>query len=291
MILCVRNLSVRFGSLSVLENVSFELERGRTLALMGSNGAGKTTLIRALLGLVRFEGSAEIDGYDVAARGVDARRRIGYVPQAPAFHDMTAVEWLTFIARLRGAPKRQVRFVLERVGLDEAAERPVRVFSGGMQQRLSVAAALLGDPPLLILDEPTANLDPEGRSDLLALLRSFHREGRTLVMSSHRAGEVADLADEVLVLKFGAVAAHGPPSTVIGRDRLELRIVARDESEKRRFGGLLRVLDLEARPSVNGTVNAVLEAGRLISVLDSLKSDGVSADQIRLRSVEEGDPR
>jgi ABC-type multidrug transport system ATPase subunit len=289
MIVRIRDLTVEFSGRPILNGLSLEAERGLTLALMGPNGAGKTTLLRCLLGLIRFEGRIEIDGLDIARDGVAARRKIGYVPQAPAFPDLKAGEWLRFVARLRGVPRREVPVVLERIGLERDADRPVKVFSGGMQQRLSLGAALLGAPPILLLDEPTANLDPAGRSDLLRLLREFRKEGKTLLLSSHRAGEVRDLADRVLLLKQGAIEAYGPPAEVIPPDRLELRVEAKPSSEKRRIEGLLRLLDVETLAPVNGAVHAAVESGSVITVVDSLRSDGVDASRIRLRPIEEGD--
>jgi ABC-type multidrug transport system ATPase subunit len=240
-----------------------------------------------VLGLVQYEGRIVVDGLDLRAHGVEARRTIGYVPQAPAFYDMKAGEWIRFVARLRGAAPRDAQVALERVGLDADAERPVKVFSGGMQQRLSVGAALLGNPSVILLDEPTANLDPAGRADLLRLLREFRREGKTLLLSSHRAAEVRDLADRVLVLNRGRIDALGSPADVIPPERLELRVEAGEASEKRRIEGLLRVMDIAATPSDGGTVSAALDTGNALGVVDSLRSDGVARSRIRLRPMDE----
>ena len=288
MILRVQGLSARIGSRRILDGLSFDLERGRTLALMGPNGAGKTTLLRCLLGLVQFEGRVEIDGLDIVSQGVASRRKIGYVPQVPAFYDMKAGEWLRFVARLRGAPSSEADAALKRVGLEADGERPVRVFSGGMQQRLSVGAALLGNPPIILLDEPTANLDMEGRSELLRLLRTFRAEGKTLVLSSHRAAEVRDLADLVLFLDQGRIGNLGPPADVIPPDLVEVRIEAHESQERKRIEGLLELLKVASRPSENGTVNGAVEAAKIIPVLEGLRAYGVATPRIRFRPLEDG---
>ena len=289
MILRFRDVSVSFGARRALDGVSFDAGRGRALALMGPNGAGKTTLLRCLLGLVRFEGRVEVDGLDILENGVEARRRIGYVPQSPAFYDLKAGGWLKFIARLRRAPAAEADRALERVGLSPDAGRPVRVFSGGMRQRLSVAGALLGNPPILLLDEPTANLDPQGRADLIRLLREFRSEGKTLVLSSHRSGEVRDLADRILLLREGRVAAHGSPAEVVPPDRMEIRVEAHEPLEKRRVEDLLRKLDVIPVPSGNGTVNAALDPAWILRVVDGLRAEGVDAGRIRLKPLDDGD--
>lgn len=212
------DLRVRVGGRAILNGLRFEVERGETVALVGANGSGKTTVLRALLGLVPFEGYASIDGFDVVKQAVAARSRVGYLPQKPAFGDATAAEVLSFVARLRRVRRERASELLERVGLAAHAREKARTFSGGMQQRLSLAVALLADPPVLFLDEPTASLDREGRRTFLEIAASLRAEGRTLLLASHRSDEIARLADRVLHLEEGcssatdgrAAAADGP---------------------------------------------------------------------------------
>jgi ABC-type multidrug transport system ATPase subunit len=196
---------VRLGSRQVLQGVDLDVARGESVALVGANGAGKTTLLRCLLGLVGHTGSISVDGIDIAQDPVGVKRRLGYMPQVPAFCEETARGALTFVAKLRGAPLAEIPALLEQVGLTEHARRPVRAFSAGMKQRLSLAAALLGDPPVLVLDEPTASLDVEGQAQLVPFLTGLVRGGRTLLLSSHRAEEIAVLAHRVVVLHEGRV--------------------------------------------------------------------------------------
>ncbi|MBI3268048.1 MAG: ABC transporter ATP-binding protein [Planctomycetes bacterium] len=288
MILQVTELSARFGGKVVLRGVSFAVRPGETVALMGPNGAGKTTVLRCVLGLVGYEGRIAVDGLDARAAGVAARRRLGYVPQSPAFYGMTASEVLHFLARLRGAPRQRVDAALRRVGLAADADREVQVFSGGMKQRLSLAGALLDDPPLLLLDEPTANLDPEARAQLLGLLGELRASGRTLVLCSHRAAEVRGLVDRVILLKEGRVAADGTPDAVLPPERVALRVKAHDAAEKSRLEAVLRPHGSTPLPSLNGTFDAMLPADRAVEALERLREAGVDGRRIGMHPLEEG---
>ncbi|HVY48839.1 MAG TPA: ABC transporter ATP-binding protein [Minicystis sp.] len=210
-------LFVTLGGRSVLSGVDLDVAPGESVALVGPNGAGKTTLLRCVLGLVRYRGALRIGGVDPARRPVDAHRLIGYMPQLPAFCDDTARGALAFVAGLRGSrDETEIDALLDRVGLAAHAQREVASFSAGMRQRLSLAAALVGAPRLLVLDEPTASLDARGQAEVVELLRGLEAEGTTLLMSSHRVEEVRALACRVVTLVDGRVVsddvhAHAAP--------------------------------------------------------------------------------
>lgn len=291
MMLTIENVSMSFGRKRVLDTVSFAVERGQTVALMGPNGAGKTTILRCVLGLLRYEGQIGVGGWDAQRHGVAARKQIGYVPQSPTFYDMTAREVVRFVARLRGVPRAAADVALCRVGLDNDAGRRVCVFSGGMQQRLSLAAALIGDPPLLLLDEPTANLDPAARVDLLDLLSAFRSAGKTLVLSSHRPREVRGLVDRVILLNEGRLVGQGAPVEVLPPDRIALSVQADDPNEKSRLAGLLFAHRAVATPTRNGTFEATLPADAIVPVVECLREAGVARHRIALRPIEEEDMR
>lgn len=199
----VDHVSKRFGSHAVLKDLSFDIQPGESLALWGANGAGKTTLIKSILGVHNFDGSITLTGHDVRQQGRKARQLIGYVPQELAFVDLSARAALTFYARLKKVDDQRVEELLKQVGLSEHADKALGALSGGMKQRLALAAALLADPPVLILDEPTANLDAAARADFIALVALLRSSGKTIVFSSHRMDEVQALADRVLMLKDG----------------------------------------------------------------------------------------
>lgn len=213
--IAVRELSLVLEGRVILDRVEFDVRRGESVALVGANGSGKTSVLRCLLGLVPFRGRATIDGCDVVHEPVAARARVGYVPQKAAFGDQRAAEVLTFVARLRRLDPVRGADMLRAVGLEAHAGERVRTFSGGMQQRLALAVALLGDPPVLLLDEPSASLDEEGQVTFFALMGQLRRQGHTLLLASHRPEEVASLADRVLHVDRGHVGspAHGAERT------------------------------------------------------------------------------
>ncbi len=210
----VQNLTKQFGKATAVSALTFDVQAGESVALWGENGAGKTTALRCLLGVIPYEGTVQLDGFDVKKQGKAARYQMGFVPQEISFHDdMTVGETLAFYARLRktSLATEHATQLLERLGLASAIGKQVRDLSGGMKQRLALIIAMLSDPPLLILDEPTANLDIKAREEFLALLAGLKEVGKTLIFSSHRLEEVAALADRVLVLEAGVLVAECSP--------------------------------------------------------------------------------
>lgn len=215
----VRDLRKRFGRVRAVDGVSFSLPAGQALALAGSNGAGKTTIIKCLLGLYRFQGDMSLGGLDIRRFGKLARLRVGYVSQEQAFdEDVSAQAVTAFFARIRGVALRRVGEVLSVVGLKEHATKRVGALSGGMKQRLALAVALLSDPPLLVLDEPTSNLDAAARRAFLELLAELKRAGKTILFTTHRTGEIAALADRVIVLEQGRILSDGVPRDLMHVD-------------------------------------------------------------------------
>lgn len=215
----VSGLSKRFGAVSVLRNVAFELRSGSAVALWGPNGSGKTTLMRCLLGLLPFEGECEVFGRRCGLRSKESRRLLGYVPQEVKLRaDHTVIGCVRFYAALRAVPLQRGVQLLEEWGLSHVHGRQVRHLSGGMLQKLGLVLALLSDPPVLLLDEPTSNLDVATREEFGRLLARLKAAGKTLLFCTHRSGEILSLADRVIVLRDGAVAADGTPDEL--RDRL-----------------------------------------------------------------------
>jgi len=211
--ICAKSITKRFGKVEAVSNVSFTLEQGGALALWGSNGAGKTTLIRCLLGVIRHRGRVTINGVDVRKQGRHARALVGYVPQELAFHDDARLgSAMMFFAKLRGVDRAQAAQSLEAVGLTGHERKRVRDLSGGMKQRLALAVALLSNPRLIILDEPTSNLDAVGRGEVVLTLQQLREAGKTLLFASHRPDEVISLADRVLVLERGRLERETTPA-------------------------------------------------------------------------------
>jgi ABC-type multidrug transport system ATPase subunit len=201
-------LRLELGGIRILDGISFSVAEGESIALIGANGSGKTSILRCLLGLVPFGGRATIGGHDVVHDPVAARTLCGYLPQKPAFGDARAVEVLEFVARLRRLDRARIAEVFDKVGLTAHAQAAARTLSGGMQQRLSLAVALLADAPLLLLDEPTASLDREGQATFVEIVNELRRRGRTLILASHRPEEIHSLTDRVISLDAGRLVAE-----------------------------------------------------------------------------------
>src|SRR4051794_29053457 len=208
-------LTKDFGAVRAVDSVSFKLEPGRVVGLLGPNGSGKTTLLRMLLALVTPTSGQALIGDRPFARLETPGRQVGVVLEVGSFDPRrTARDHLRVLATEGRLPPRRVDEVLDLVGLREAADRRAGDFSLGMGQRLSLAGALLGDPPVLVLDEPTNGLDPAGMRWLRDLLRGCAAEGRTVVLSSHVLAEVAQTVDEVLILDRGGLRAHRPMADI-----------------------------------------------------------------------------
>lgn len=270
----VQGLGVRFGANRVIDGLSFGLPEGGSLALWGVNGAGKTTVLRALLDQVPYTGHVTVAGYDAHRQGRQARTRLGYVPQQLAFYDdLSALGLLRFVAGLRGAPQGQALALLQRMGLGDQARKAVGALSGGMKQRLALAAALLGDPPILMLDEPTASLDVAAREDFTALLLELRAAGKTLLFTSHRVDEVAALADEAIVLDpRGARRVAARELDALLHPEVSIRLVVAEGA----MGEALAVLTREgfdARRNGHGVVVRVAAGNRAAPVTVLVQAD------------------
>jgi len=208
----------RSGTVTALTDVTFELRPGEVLAFLGPNGAGKTTAINLLLGFLRpTHGTAQLFGYSAGDRR--ARARLGYLPETYAFYGfLTAPQLLHLFGRMHGIEKRErqrrVDELIETVGLAHARHRPIGQFSRGMRQRVGIAQALINQPDLLILDEPTSGFDPVGRRMVRDLLLGLKQRGTAILLCSHILSEVETLCDRVLILNQGRVVRNGTLSDV-----------------------------------------------------------------------------
>ncbi len=208
-----RSIARRYGTITALAGVDLSVKRGEVVALLGPNGAGKSTLLRIIATIVTPDaGTATVDGIDVTEDPASVRRRIGIM-----LGDERALYWrlsgrsnLRFYAALHGIRRGEagtiVSRLLERVGLTDAADRPVRTYSSGMRVRLSLARALIGDPPALLLDEPTRSLDPIAAGSFRELAKQLAAEGRSILLATHDLGEAAAVADQVVALDRGRIA-------------------------------------------------------------------------------------
>ncbi len=280
----VANVAKRYGSVQALDGVSFEARSGEAVALWGPNGAGKTTLLKAILGLIVFEGQITVAGRDARRQGKEARSLIGYVPQESVFYDWSVRDTMAFYARLKKADPVRIAVLLADLGLSEHVEKPVPALSGGLKQRLALAVALLSDPPVLLLDEPTANLDARARHDYLDLLASLRAAGKLIVFASHRFEELDALADRVIVLERGKVADVLPPSAL--RDRLELALLlwVPDPLQTQALA-LLKRQGFAAHFNGRGTIVVRISHQDKVRPLEALSAEGIKVLDFDLEQV------
>ena len=218
----VERLTKTYGPTRAIDEVSFRVERGQILGFLGPNGAGKTTTMRILTGfLPPTSGTARVAGFDVVAQSLAARRRIGYLPESvPLYPEMTVSGYLTFVAAIKqlapGRRRERMALVLGQCGLEEVARTIIRKLSKGYRQRLGLAQALLHDPEVLVLDEPTVGLDPHQIIEVRQLVKGL-AGSRTIILSTHILPEVEQICDRVVILSHGRVIAEDTPANLTAR--------------------------------------------------------------------------
>ncbi len=287
-----RDLVKRFGQTTALAGVDLAAERGTVLGVLGPNGAGKTTAVRILATLLRAdEGSATVDGLDVAKHPDAVRRRIGLTGQyASVDEDLTGLENLTLIGRLldlsRKDAKARAAHLLRQFDLDEAADRLVKTYSGGMRRRLDLAASLVGRPSVIYLDEPTTGLDPAKREDVWHLVRRLASDGTTVLLTTQYLEEADALADRISVFNHGAVIANGTPAElkhIVGGQTLEVRPA--DPSDLPQVESMLTEV---AHKPVESPSRGVLSVpvdddSALIALVGRLSQAGITVTELALR--------
>src|SRR5271166_5503977 len=208
----VKNLTKAYGNFVAVKDVSFKAESGSILGFLGPNGAGKTTTMRIITGYMpATAGTVLIDGLDIFSQSLEARRKIGYLPENPPLYpDMRVEAYLRFVAKLRGVPRAKIEPALEHVlevcGLADMAHRICGKLSKGYRQRVGLAQALIHDPPVLVLDEPTIGLDPRQIHEIRGLIKTMATSDRTVVLSTHILPEVSQICDKVVIINEGRVA-------------------------------------------------------------------------------------
>jgi ABC-type multidrug transport system ATPase subunit len=280
-----RNLTKRYGGITAVDDLNLSVRRGEVYGSLGPNGAGKTTTLKMLLGLVRPSGgSARVLDRSPGTPGGLAR--IGALVESPAFYPyLSGKNNLKVMARYSGVPNSRVDEVLEEVELSGRAKGRYRKYSLGMKQRLGVAAALLKDPELLILDEPTNGLDPKGMSDMRALIRRLGTGERTVLLSSHLLGEVEQVCDRVGVIHKGRLIREGAVTDLRGGEALLVRAEPVEEAAKiaERLEGVERV------ESNDGVLRLTTDPERAAEINAKLVSAGLRVSELRFteRSLED----
>lgn len=276
-------LTKRYDEHTVVDRLDLEIPPGEVFGLLGPNGAGKTTTILMLLGLVEpSAGSIAVLGLDPRRHPLEVKRRVGFLPDAVGFYDtMSGRQNLRFTARLNGISDadHKIDALLEQVGLANAADQLAGEYSRGMKQRLGLADALIKDPAILILDEPTTAIDPEGVAEILSLIRHLAEQEVTILLSSHLLHQVQAVCDRVAIFVDGKVVAQGPPhelaATGEGPIRVEFRFEGDDRAARHRLESLGTVTDLTPG-RVPGSWVVGIEHSSLAETVRSLVSPEVA---------------
>ncbi|MFO7547160.1 MAG: ABC transporter ATP-binding protein [Trueperaceae bacterium] len=254
----VSGLVKRYGPVHAVDGVDLHVAAGEVVALLGPNGAGKSTTIKAITGMLRpTRGVVEILGHDLAKRPIDAKRAFGYVPDRPYLYPkLTGRELLRFLVRLRRVEDGEAHgeALLASFGLADAADALIETYSHGMRQRLTFVSALLHRPPALVIDEPMVGLDPRGARDVRALMRSHADDGGAVLLTTHSMEVAQAVADRVLVMAKGRIAAHGTMAELrarVGRDDADLEAIFLQITDE----------DLDARHDVVAGANDALPGG------------------------------
>jgi ABC-2 type transport system ATP-binding protein len=304
----VDQLTKHYGPVTAIEGVSFGVDKGRIVGFLGPNGAGKSTTMKILSCFMpASSGSARVAGFDVFSQSLEVRRRIGYLPEnAPLYADLSVAAYLDFVAEIkgvgRGARRGRVADVMDRCFISDMRNRMIGKLSKGYRQRVGLAQALLGDPDVLILDEPTIGLDPRQIAEIRALIRSLAGQ-HTVILSTHILPEVSMVCDGVIIINRGRIVAQGTESELVEQvfptSRVELHVARATGDVAQTLRALPAVLGVEALPSRDGAQAFIVESPRdrdvrsdLVALvmsrgwaLQELHQVGMSLEEVFIRVV------
>jgi ABC-2 type transport system ATP-binding protein len=241
----VQHLTKRYGDLTAVSDISFSVASGQILGFLGPNGSGKTTTMRIVTGfLPATSGTVKVAGFDIFDDSFEVRRRIGYLPESPPlYNDMTVTAYLRFVARLKGMPRAEIADALERVltrcGLTTVADRVTGHLSKGFRQRVGLAQAIIHNPAVLVLDEPTIGLDPQQIIEIRALIKELAGT-HTVILSTHILPEVAQVCEKVVIINAGRVVMEDILANLTQEQTLEdvfLRVIAQEEPHNDQLQG------------------------------------------------------
>jgi len=267
----VDRLTKNYGLVAAIRDVSFSVAPGQIVGFLGPNGAGKSTTMRILACFMpASSGVAKVAGFDVFGQSMEVRRRIGYLPEnVPLYTDMRVAPYLDFVAEVKGIGRserrRRVADVMDRCLVADVQNRLIGKLSKGFRQRVGLAQAIVSDPEVLILDEPTIGLDPKQITEIRSLIKSLAGQ-HTVILSTHILPEVSMVCDAVIIINKGAVVAQGPIDTLVEQffptSRLEVEIVGPSPAVRERIGTIPGVLSVQDHPAANGAGRYMVEAAR-----------------------------
>ena len=286
-----RQLCKRYGDLVAVDGISFKVEPGQVLGFLGPNGAGKSTTMKMLAGfLAPTSGSASVGGYDIETQPLKAKRVLGYLPEgAPSYGEMTVHEFLEFIADVRELKgdlrDKRLDDAIARLHLERVLEQPIDTLSKGFKRRVGLAQAILHDPAVLILDEPTDGLDPNQKHEVRTLINAMARD-KTIIVSTHMLEEVHAVCTRAIIIAAGRILADAKPSELEARSRYHQAVSLTAENVSAAKDALARVADvaaIEIDPQ-DGRITAFPKPGRTIfaAVSDALTSQGVAVRELAL---------
>ncbi|HFE53939.1 MAG TPA: ABC transporter ATP-binding protein [Bacteroidetes bacterium] len=267
----VRHLSRNFGAVQAIQDISFEVQKGEIVGFLGPNGAGKTTTMRILTGYIpATSGTAKVAGFDVQEESLEVRKRIGYMPEnPPVYADMTVDQYLNFVAKIKGVDgkvrKKKVDEAMEKVGITDVRKRIIKHLSKGYRQRVGLAQALVHDPEVLILDEPTIGLDPKQIREVRTLIKGLAGQ-HTVILSTHILPEVSMTCQRVIIINKGRVVAEDTPDNLTARlsgsERLVLEVEGPADAVKQALQAVPGVQSLSVdRANGDGRIQLTIESG------------------------------
>jgi len=288
-----RQLTKRYGELTAVDGISFKVEPGRVLGFLGPNGAGKSTTMKMIAGfLTPTSGAALVCGHDVSAEPLAAKRVVGYLPEgAPCYGEMNPLRFLNFVADVRGlsGARRTQRIddVIERLHLNAVLAQPIETLSKGFKRRVGLAQAILHDPAVLILDEPTDGLDPNQKHEVRTLINAMAKD-KTIVVSTHILEEVHAVCSRAIIIAQGRVLADATPAELEARSRYYQAVsltAANVAAAKEALSRIADVAAVEIDPQ-DHRITAFPKAGRQIfaAVSDLLKAQGIQVSEVQLES-------
>jgi ABC-2 type transport system ATP-binding protein len=267
----VQNLTKHYGPVTAIRDVSFAVAPGEIVGFLGPNGAGKSTTMRILACFMPAStGSARVAGFDVFRESMEVRKRIGYLPESvPLYTDMRVAPYLDFVAEVKGVPrstrKKRVADVMDRCLIADVQNRLIRNLSKGYRQRVGLAQAIVSDPHVLILDEPTIGLDPRQIAEIRSLIKSLAGE-HTVILSTHILPEVSMLCSGVVIINRGSIVAQGPIDRLVEQffptSRVEVELVAPPPAVQDAVRGIAGVVQVQQMAASNGTARFVVESAR-----------------------------